>query len=129
MQTEYFDCSCTDAGHVIRFQYDEEDNELWLSVQMRQWRGFWKRLWVAFKYVLKLPSLYGHWDCWVLEFTDAQRLIDMATVVKEKATVVCSHCGHKWLGTWADHVHVRPWIACPECGKKIVLDKKEQTNG
>lgn len=71
----YLECYCGNDNHLAKFQRDREYNELTLSVQLNQYRGFWKRVWVAIKYVLKIEPKYGHWDCLSIREVDVERLI------------------------------------------------------
>lgn len=73
---EYFDCKCSDCGHVIRFVYDKEENEVYTEVQLVS-GGFFHRLKYAFKYLFKLNCKYGAWDCTILKDEDIPRLIQL----------------------------------------------------
>jgi hypothetical protein len=79
MKSNYFDCSCSSADHTVRFIIDDDPDwpELYLEVQLNQYRGFWKRLWAGLKYIFGYESQYGHWDCWELQDKDAERLITL----------------------------------------------------
>lgn len=56
----YLECQCSTKAHLICLEYDEELG-LAVSVQLNQWRGFFKRLLEAFKYVFFKPYC-GSWD-------------------------------------------------------------------
>ena len=79
MKTNYFDCSCSSADHTIRFILDNDVDypELYLEVQLNQYRNFWRRLWVGLKYIFGYESRYGHWDCWDIRKEDATKLIEL----------------------------------------------------
>lgn len=74
MITEFFECACYSDEHTLKFSYDPDENELFASVYLNQYRHFWKRIWVAVKYVFGYRSKYGHWDCFLLRPEDADRL-------------------------------------------------------
>lgn len=74
MQTEFFECICGSEAHTLRFQLDD-DVELYTSVFLNQYRGFFGRLWIAIKYLFGYKCRYGHWDCTMLKLEDADRLI------------------------------------------------------
>lgn len=74
MVTEFFECACFSDEHTLKFSYDPDENELFTSVYLNQYRNVWKRIWVAVKYVFGYPSKYGHWDCFVMQPEDAERL-------------------------------------------------------
>jgi len=84
--TEYFECHCYAEEHAIRFSYEEEYNELFLSVFLNQYRPWYHRIWVAIKYVFGYKCRYGHWDTWTLKVEDAGRLRHLAdrVILREK---------------------------------------------
>ena len=61
---KFLSCECHSDEHTLRFAYDE-DGDLYTSVYLNQYRGFWKRVLVAIKYVFGYKSRYGDWDCFV----------------------------------------------------------------
>ena len=83
-KTEFFECHCFAEEHTIKFSYEEEYNELYLSVFLNQYRPWWHRIWVATKYVFGYKCRYGHWDTWSLNVDDADRLRDFVDRVIEK---------------------------------------------
>jgi len=64
--TEYLECSCTSAEHLLRFTFDHgwkgECPEIFVDVQLNHFHGFWKRLWQGLKYIFGYKCRYGHWD-------------------------------------------------------------------
>lgn len=79
-QTEFLDCMCDSEAHVLRFKldtHDPDDVELYTSVFLNQYRGFFHRLWIAVKYLFGYKCRHGHWDCTVLKVEDANRLISL----------------------------------------------------
>jgi hypothetical protein len=74
METEFFECACHSDEHTLKFSYDPEDNELYTSVYLCQYRNFFRHVWVAVRYVLGYRSKYGHWDCFTMQPDDALRL-------------------------------------------------------
>jgi len=79
---EYFDCTCTDCGHVIRYIYDPQGNEIFTEIQLVS-SGFWSRVKYAFKYIFKLNCKYGAWDCTILNNEDVPRLIKLLEKVEK----------------------------------------------
>lgn len=75
--TEYFECQCGSDEHTIHFTLDVEENEIYLSVFLNQYRSFFKRAWVAVKYLFNYKCKYGHWDCVTIQNDDAERLISL----------------------------------------------------
>lgn len=82
LETQHFDCACHSPEHTLRFAWDDEDNEIYTEVYLRQYRNFFKRMWVAIKYVFGYTCKYGHWDCFIMQPKDAQRLKDMLGKLK-----------------------------------------------
>lgn len=89
----HFECECHSTEHMVRFVVDpghlpqKEDKygwppELYTEIQMIQWRPWYKRLWVAIKYLFGYRSTYGHWDCWILKDEDADKLQNVLTEYK-----------------------------------------------
>jgi len=78
---EYFECECSHPGHVLRFIYDEENNEIYTEVQLSS-GGIFKRIWNALKYVFKGEVGYGVWDCTMIRKKDVPRLINLLEKVR-----------------------------------------------
>jgi len=76
--TEYFDCQCSCSEHVIRFMYmgayGGDEPSLYFDIFLGQHMGFFKRVWVAIKYIFGYKCKYGHFDNWLFKLEDAQRL-------------------------------------------------------
>ena len=73
-QRQYFECDCHSDEHTLSFSWDDEENLLYTSVYLNQYRSFLRRIWVAVKYVFGYKSRYGDWDCFLLRREDAKRL-------------------------------------------------------
>lgn len=82
MNTHYFECKCHSDEHTIKFSYDEEDNELYLSVFLNQYRNLFKRIWVAFRYVMGYKCRYGNWDCTLFKDEDIKSLLKLIREVE-----------------------------------------------
>ena len=72
--TEYFECDCGSVEHTLRFVLDTREGELHTEIYLRQWHPWWKRVWLAVRYVFGYRSQHGHWDSWMLKREDAPRL-------------------------------------------------------
>ncbi len=75
--TYFFECACGSDEHVLRFTLDKQEREIYTSIFLNQYRPLWKRIFVAFGYVLGYKCKYGHWDSWIMREEDVQRLKDM----------------------------------------------------
>jgi hypothetical protein len=86
MTTEFFECACFSDEHTLKFSYDPDENELYTSVYLNQYRSVWKRIWVAVRYVCGYRTKYGHWDCFILRPEDAIRLRSLVDRVIQGAS-------------------------------------------
>ena len=83
--TEFFECICMSDEHVIKFRldtYDHDNVELYMSIFLNQYRGFFGKLWIAIKYLFGYKCKYGHWDCTLLKLEDTDRLISLLQTYK-----------------------------------------------
>jgi hypothetical protein len=77
------DCSCSSTDHAIvlhHYQWDDENYpQLDLNMQMAPSSGFWRRVWIALKYVFggASPCGYGHWNETGLHPREARQLRDV----------------------------------------------------
>jgi len=51
----YIPCECHSVDHVVRFTKDEEWG-VYVNVQLDPYLPFWRKVWVALKYV------FGHYE-------------------------------------------------------------------
>jgi len=76
----YFECDCGADEHRFCITSEEESEDsfppqLFLHIQMSQYRSFTKRLFEAFRYVLGYKSKYGHWNTINISEDDLNRMI------------------------------------------------------
>lgn len=69
----YLECECNSPEHLIKVELIDED--FVITVQLVHWRPWWKRIFIAIRYILGLSEPYGHWDCSILKAIDVRRLI------------------------------------------------------
>jgi len=86
--TEHFECQCSSDEHTLKFTLDEttgdfDDLEIWTSVFLNQYRPWWKRLWVAVRYIFGYKSRYGDWDCFIMRGEDIDRMMKMLQKYKD----------------------------------------------
>ena len=72
--THWFECQCGSSEHTLTFIIDKKDPELYCTLFLSRYLGFFNRLWVAFKYVVGMKAKNGHWDYWMLQRKDAENL-------------------------------------------------------
>ena len=80
-------CDCSSDEHQLIVRWDDEDNEVYVSVHLANYMGFWKRLWHAMKYVFGYKSRYGAFDEVILRKEDADNL--------QKVVDHLRSCNHK----------------------------------
>ena len=76
----YVECCCTAAEHILRFRIDElyEDlPTLYLEVQLNPNVKFFKRVWLAIKYIFGWKSRYGNWLEAEFIGNDVEKLIEV----------------------------------------------------
>lgn len=73
----FFECRCGSYEHTLRFVINKTDKEIYTSIFLNQWRSWWKRAWVAVRYLFGYKCTYGEWDHWALCLNDVERLRDM----------------------------------------------------
>ena len=82
---QYFDCRCSCAEHVLRFNYvsmPDPEPEVYVSVYLYR-SGFFQRLWNAVKYVLGHTSKYGDFDCVILKENNVVSLIGLLEAYRD----------------------------------------------
>ena len=77
MRSEKLICSCFSDEHNLQFTYDEEDKVIYTTIYLHQYRSFFKRVWVAIKYIFGYHCKYGHWDTFNFDPEDYQKIIDL----------------------------------------------------
>jgi hypothetical protein len=74
---EFFLCACHSPEHQVLLigfaSEDERERELYLTIHLSQYKGFFGRLWGAIKYIFGYRSKYGDFDTWLLRPDDAER--------------------------------------------------------
>ena len=72
----YIGCDCHSVEHITRFSYYEKDpHEIYLETHLTNYNNFWKRVWVAIKYIFGYRSKYGDFDCMILSPTSVNYMI------------------------------------------------------
>lgn len=70
-----FICECNSYCHQTIFWYDKEDKQLHFTTHLITYRNFFKRLWVAIRYVFGYKSNYGDWDTFLFKPLDEAKLL------------------------------------------------------
>ena len=78
-------CDCSSDEHQLIVKWDNDDNEVYVSVHLSTYHGFWKRLWHGLKYAFGHKSRYGAFDEIILRKEDAdnlQKVVDHLKKIK-----------------------------------------------
>ena len=70
-----FICECNSYCHQTIFWYDKEDKQLHFTTHLITYRNFFKRLWVAIRYLFGYKSNYGDWDTFLFKPLDEAKLL------------------------------------------------------
>lgn len=71
----HLDCSCMNFCHSIRFHYDKEWRELQVETHLGNWLPWYKRIWLAIKYVMKKTHpVHLQYDCALIKPEDYGKL-------------------------------------------------------
>lgn len=83
-RSAFLTCECGSEEHLARFAYfapderrPEDGASLYLSIHIRGWEGFWRRLWTAVKYAAGYRSKYGEWDEVIVTRRSAREMRDL----------------------------------------------------
>ncbi len=83
---ELFICQCSDPQHQLIMTADDDWGSVFCSVHLKP-AGFFKRLWIAMKYICGHRSIYGDFDEFIFDVDDADRLqiiVDHLKAFKKK---------------------------------------------
>ena len=79
-EDNYFQCHCSSDEHTMRFMLDMKDAcgpFLYAHFFINTYDNVFKRIWTGIKYIFGYKCKYGHWDEWIMEPKDAERLRNM----------------------------------------------------
>jgi len=77
----YYECQCGSDEHRLVFHYfpyeGNDEPTLYCSVFLSQYRSFFKRVWIALKYIAGYKCKYGHFDSTLLRPEDINSFRNM----------------------------------------------------
>lgn len=76
MNTTLLACKCSSVEHQIVIYHNEDDNLVYCLIHLSK-RSFWKRLVHGIKYIFGYKSKYGHWDEFIFNSNDAQKVLEI----------------------------------------------------
>ena len=77
-------CECSSAEHQLIIRWDVTDEEVYATIHLANYRGFWKRLWYGLKYAFGYKSCYGAFDEVILRKEDASALQQVVDHLRKK---------------------------------------------
>lgn len=81
-------CDCSSAEHQMIVRWNDEDNEVYVSMHLANSFGFLKRLWYGLKYAFGYKSRYGAFDEVILRKEDAENLQKVVCHLKAQGELV-----------------------------------------
>lgn len=82
MKNEILLCECNSSDHQLIMNHDEEDNTVYCHVHLAS-RPFLKRLWYGIKYIFGYKCRYGHWDEFIFNPKDADKMYNVAETLNK----------------------------------------------
>lgn len=81
---ELFICQCNNTEHQLIFSYfpDDEDKDVYVSVHLTPEYNIWKRIKMAIKYIFGYKCCYGHFDEFIFNKKDADKLQSVVNYLK-----------------------------------------------
>lgn len=81
---ELFICQCNNTEHQLIFSYfpDDEDKDVYVSVHLTPEYNIWKRIKMAVKYIFGYKCRYGHFDEFIFNKQDADKLQSVVNYLK-----------------------------------------------
>ncbi len=83
MNNEILVCECGDPSHQLVFSYDDGDEEVYVSVLLNPNHPWYKRLWVALKYIFGHRSIYGDFDEVILTKNHVGKLQNIINILNK----------------------------------------------
>lgn len=87
LQHELFICKCQNTEHQMIFSHfpdDQEDKEVYVSIHLIPDFKIWRRIVNAIRYIFGYRCKYGHFDEFILDHTDADKLQKIVDILKLK---------------------------------------------
>jgi len=82
MERELFVCACHNLEHQLVLSYFDDERDVYLSVHLCK-HGFFRRLWIAVRYLFGRRSPYGAFEEIILREEDVNRLNDILSQRRE----------------------------------------------
>ena len=68
-------CDCHHKEHLLSVDYDKQTNSVEIGLKLNQYLPWYKRIWIAIKYVFGWKATATDWDDFVLSKTAADEIL------------------------------------------------------
>ena len=76
-------CKCHSSEHQVIFTWFDDDEEVYMEVLLNTEYKWWKRIWVAIKYIFGYKCKYGMFDEVILNKEDVPKLEKIIEYLKK----------------------------------------------
>lgn len=76
----HLECSCNSDEHELKFTIEAEEGYIYISTFLNHYRPWYKRAWVAIKYIFGYKCKYGHFDNTLL---DSKGVLQLKHIISE----------------------------------------------
>jgi len=83
-------CQCHSFEHQAIFYKDEETGMLFVSIRLKTYDNFFKRLWVGLKFAFGHTSKYGEWDEFIFQQKDEVELLEYLSPTEKLKKISCA---------------------------------------
>lgn len=78
----YYECRCHSPEHTMLITYYPEDGDMCATIFLNE-NPWYKRLWIAIKYVFNYKCVYGHFDEFAMPSENRDSFFNIAKKFKE----------------------------------------------
>jgi hypothetical protein len=83
MECHFFECHCHSPEHTLVFHLFDDDPKMLCAHVFLNPDNFFKRIWNSIKYIFGYKCAYGHFDEFIFNPKDAQKLMNLLEQIKE----------------------------------------------
>lgn len=76
-------CKCYSPEHQVLFRWFDDDEEVYMEVLLNPEYKWWKRVWIAIKYIFGYKCKYGMFDEVILNKEDVPKLEKIVEYLKK----------------------------------------------
>lgn len=74
-----FECTCLSFNHNVRFEVDNDDGRITISIPLNHYLPWWKRVWIGLKYIFGSTKDYDHYDTILLNPSDYGKIKELVS--------------------------------------------------